>query len=161
MQTLKRLVKGAVRAAGYDLVSTKVQARVHADFDAFENQLVSEVQPFTMTNAERIVMLSRGVRHVINVGVPGAIVECGVWRGGSMMVVAKTLQRAGARDRRLYLFDTFEGMPEPSVHDRTVFGDAARPAAAQARAPIGRALASTRCGATWLPRATRLSSSST
>jgi O-methyltransferase len=125
MQTLKRLVKGAVRAAGYDLVSTKVQARVHADFDAFENQLVSEVQPFTMTNAERIVMLSRGVRHVINVGVPGAIVECGVWRGGSMMVVAKTLQRAGARDRRLYLFDTFEGMPEPSVHDRTVFGDAA------------------------------------
>ncbi len=125
MQTLKRLVKGAVRAAGYALVSTKVQSRVHADFDIFETQLLTEVQRFTMTNAERLVMLSRGVKHVVNAKVPGAIVECGVWRGGSMMVVAKTLQRIDARDRRLYLFDTFEGMPEPSDQDRTVFGDVA------------------------------------
>lgn len=125
MQILKRLVKGSLRVVGLDLVSMKVRSRLHADFDAFENQVLSEALPFTMTNPERLVMLSRAVKHVVNTRVPGAIVECGVWRGGSMMVAASTLLRADAADRRLYLFDTFEGMPEPSAHDRTVFGDSA------------------------------------
>ena len=48
---------------------------------------------------------------------PGALVECGVWRGGSMMAVALTLLRLGVTDRDLYLFDTFEGMTEPGEED--------------------------------------------
>src|SRR6185436_13884989 len=42
----------------------------------------------------------------------------GVWRGGSMMAVARTLAASGVRDRDLYLFDTFEGMTPPSALDR-------------------------------------------
>jgi len=61
------------------------------------------------------------VRHHI----PGAIVECGVWRGGSMMAVALTLLELQAATRPLYLYDTFDGMPPPTARDRSFAGESA------------------------------------
>lgn len=40
-------------------------------------------------------------------GVEGAIVECGVWRGGMSAAMADVL----GPDRHYYLFDSFEGLP--------------------------------------------------
>ena len=48
---------------------------------------------------------------------PGAVVECGVWKGGSMMAAALTLLRLGDTERDLYLYDTFEGMRRPTDED--------------------------------------------
>ncbi len=75
------------------------------------------IERFTMTSPERIAALCNAVRYTVKYGIPGAIVECGVWRGGSMMAVARTLLQLGVTDRSLYLFDTFEGMPEPTYAD--------------------------------------------
>lgn len=86
--------------------------------------LVEAVSPFTMTSPERIVALRDAVRHVCRHGIAGDVVECGVWRGGSMMAVARTLLDLGAR-RRLHLFDTFDGMPPPTTVDRDLSGVAA------------------------------------
>jgi O-methyltransferase len=93
---------------------------VHAlpvDFDETDRELCARVAPFTMTTPPRIFALARSVEYVVRRGLPGAIVECGVWRGGSMMAVALTLERLGVSDRDLYLFDTFEGMTEPGDED--------------------------------------------
>jgi hypothetical protein len=79
--------------------------------DAFTVDVIGAVRRYTMTTPERISALVQAVRYVTSANVPGAIVECGVWRGGSMMAVANTLLTAGAQ-RNLYLFDTYEGMPE-------------------------------------------------
>jgi len=68
---------------------------------------------FTMTSAERMYGLYSAVRYVQHAGVEGDIVECGVWRGGSMMLVARTLCEMRATNRDLYLFDTYEGLPRP------------------------------------------------
>jgi O-methyltransferase len=57
--------------------------------------------------------------------VPGAIVECGVWRGGNMMAAALTLQHLGVT-RPIYLFDTFEGMTAPEGMDVDYSGVSAR-----------------------------------
>jgi hypothetical protein len=70
-----------------------------------------------MTTPRRIAALCDGVEHVVRADVPGAVVECGVWKGGSMMAAALTLLRLGASDRDLYLFDTFQGMPPPTGED--------------------------------------------
>jgi hypothetical protein len=43
--------------------------------------------------------------------------ECGVWRGGSVLAMILTLQELGVNDRDIYLYDTFEGMTEPSAAD--------------------------------------------
>jgi hypothetical protein len=71
----------------------------------------------TMTSIERMYALYTATRHVIGNRVPGDFVECGVWRGGSMMLIACTLLRLGSTDRRLWLYDTFDGMPPPSAED--------------------------------------------
>jgi O-methyltransferase len=94
------------------------------DFDADAIALYRFVQPFTMTSKERVFALSRSVEYVVRSGIAGAIVECGVWKGGSMMAVARTLGAHNAK-RKLYLFDTFEGMSAPTAVDRSLRGELA------------------------------------
>lgn len=72
--------------------------------------------PFTMTGPERMYALYGAVRHIARHGIPGAVVECGVWRGGSAMLAALTLLAVGDV-RELWLYDTFEGMPPPGEAD--------------------------------------------
>lgn len=91
------------------------------DADAATRAIIERVAAFTMTSPERIMALTEAVRHVCRHGIPGAIVECGVWRGGSMMAAALTLLELGER-RPLHLFDTFTGMPPPGAADRDLAG---------------------------------------
>ena len=84
-----------------------------------------------MTTPPRVYALVRAVEYVAARGVPGAIVECGVWRGGSMMAAALTLLRLGVSDRELYLYDTFAGMPPPTEVDTTRSGERAADLLAQ------------------------------
>jgi O-methyltransferase len=92
------------------------------DFDEADKELYRRVDPYTMTTPPRVYALVRAVEYVVARGIPGAIVECGVWRGGSMMAAALTLLRLGLTDRALYLYDTFSGMPPPSEVDTTRSG---------------------------------------
>jgi len=87
------------------------------DFDEVDAELCRRIAPYTMTTPPRIYALVRAVEYIVSRPIRGAIVECGVWRGGSMMGVALTLLRLGVTDRDLYLFDTFEGMTEPGEQD--------------------------------------------
>jgi O-methyltransferase len=91
-------------------------AQLPADFGDEERDLIRRVHSETMTSPERLVALRQAVLHVSARRIPGAIVECGVWRGGSMMAVALTLVATGEQ-RDLYLFDTFEGMTPPTEAD--------------------------------------------
>jgi predicted O-methyltransferase YrrM len=95
------------------------------DFSPFQKTLLKKVRPYTMTSNERVAVLESAVRHVVAQNYPGAFVECGVAKGGSTMAMAYTLMELGAADRELYLYDTFEGMPEPEDVDRGRFGEAA------------------------------------
>jgi len=71
----------------------------------------------TMTSLERLYALYNATRYVVESGIPGDLVECGVWRGGSVMLMALTLLRRGGGDRRLWLYDTFTGMTPPGPED--------------------------------------------
>jgi len=87
------------------------------DFTEADAELWRQIAPYTMTTPGKVHALARAVEYVTARRVPGAIVECGVWRGGSMMGVALTLCRLAETTRDLYLFDTFEGMTEPGEED--------------------------------------------
>jgi O-methyltransferase len=91
--------------------------------------------PFTMTSRERMFALWQSARYVAEAEIPGDVVECGVWRGGSSMLAALALLDVGVT-RPLWLFDTYEGMPEPSARDRQWSGErAADRLAVQERIP--------------------------
>jgi O-methyltransferase len=74
-------------------------------------------QPFTMTSTDRLYSLFNAVRFVVSAKVEGDFVECGVWKGGSVMMMASVLRAFGVSDRTIYLFDTFEGMTAPTDAD--------------------------------------------
>jgi hypothetical protein len=96
------------------------------EVSAADARIVDKVRPYTATSVERILALVEAVRYIVRSSVPGAIAECGVWRGGSMMAVAETLIAEGSTDRELYLYDTYEGMTTPSDADRAYDGTMAR-----------------------------------
>lgn len=83
--------------------------------------IVERAFALTMTGVPRLLALVDAVRHVVERRVPGALAECGVWRGGSVLAMALTLADIGARDRDLYLYDTFEGMTRPGEQDVSAF----------------------------------------
>jgi O-methyltransferase len=100
--------------------------RIRRFHDAQARATMHTVRERTMTSHSRVFALIVAVRYVVDQRVPGAFVECGVWRGGSMQAVALTLLERGVRDRDLHLFDTFEGMPPPTEEDRRLKGPPAR-----------------------------------
>lgn len=94
----------------------------YPDFTHEEWETIRQVGPYTMTSLERIVALTRAVDHIARNRIRGDFVECGVWRGGSMMAAAITLLRNADDERTLYLYDTFEGMSAPTDVDVSVTG---------------------------------------
>jgi hypothetical protein len=122
---LKSGVQRMANALGYRLERLDAPPPPHRlEGDPAYAGIIARVKPFTMTSCERIGSLVDAVRHISQSGIPGAIVECGVWRGGSMMAAALALQEAGDL-RDLYLFDTYAGMTEPTEHDVDHRGGAA------------------------------------
>ena len=72
-----------------------------------------------MTSIERLYALYKAIEYVVRSDISGDFVECGVWRGGSVMMMALALNRLGAT-RRIACFDTFDGMPAPGAEDASL-----------------------------------------
>jgi O-methyltransferase len=108
----RKLAIGWRWRAGY-VLGTPVPSHYDDDLAA----TVKRVRRHTLTSAPRIASLCDSVEYLVREGIEGDVVECGVWRGGSMMAAALTLNRLGDADRELYLFDTFDGMTEPGDAD--------------------------------------------
>jgi O-methyltransferase len=110
---------------GLKLSRLEVKAEEQFIDDSMFMDLYEKSRPYTMTTLERMYSLYQAVRYIVKYNIPGNFVECGVWRGGSSMMIALTLAKLGQTDRQIYLYDTFEGMSEPTGDDVTFKGDAA------------------------------------
>jgi hypothetical protein len=126
---MKRLLQRALRAFGYQIVpyvpnpaTPRRPLPLPLDVSPGDERILRRVAACTMTSVERQLALLQAVRYVVRRGIPGSFVECGVWKGGSMMATALTLMEEGDTARELYLFDTFEGMSAPTEADRTADG---------------------------------------
>lgn len=118
---MKRIVRKALHRLGYDLVRRDSKGSVGigdlSDLSESERRIVSTAKPFTMTSSARMASLVDSVKFISKNKIKGDIVECGVWRGGSMMIIALMLKALGDESRSLYLYDTYEGMPDPTEND--------------------------------------------
>jgi O-methyltransferase len=134
MFSIRKRVRRLFNKLGYDIAPLS-NLPAHADpefpfdFDGATIDICRFVKPFTMTSVERIFSLCRSVEYIVQHNIPGDIVECGVWKGGSMMAIARTLANKGVI-RKLHLFDTFEGMSEPTDADKNFRGQLAADALA-------------------------------
>jgi predicted O-methyltransferase YrrM len=74
------------------------------------------VRPYTMSGGTRLRALYDAVQDTTTRAVPGAIVECGTAKGGSAALLGLSMKNSGA-SRTLWVFDTFEGIPPPTLAD--------------------------------------------
>ncbi len=121
-------LRALLRRCGFDVIRHRSdeEAPLPVDMDADAARIIRQVRSRTMTSPERLFALIQAVRHVSAADIAGDIVECGVWRGGSMMAAALTLLECKDASRQLYLFDTFGGMSSPTDRDVAVDGQTAR-----------------------------------
>jgi hypothetical protein len=115
VRTVKSVVRHAIQKVGLDI--DRYEPYGDAD-SAADVELLRRILPYTMTSSARVLGLVDAIRWICAAKIPGAVAECGVWRGGSMMAAALTLLEHGDDSRDLYLFDTYRGMTAPGEQDR-------------------------------------------
>ena len=88
---------------------------IAVELDVEEVKLISYVleNNFTMTSVARLVNTLKSCKYAVQNNIPGDFVECGVWRGGHGILAKKIFERMGS-SKKVWMFDTFEGMAEPS-----------------------------------------------
>ncbi|MBK9738942.1 MAG: class I SAM-dependent methyltransferase [Actinobacteria bacterium] len=118
MKRYEQVVSSVARTFGLQVSRISSEGtRLPIEATPEDARLIASLRPFTMTSGERLWSLINAVRYVVDEDLPGDFAECGVWRGGSVMAMAKELTRLGRTDRRLWLYDTFAGMTAPTELD--------------------------------------------
>jgi len=81
-----------------------------------DHSLLAAAHGLSMTSPIAQWELIQAIRHVESHAVPGDLVECGVWRGGNLVIAGLLRDRMGF-DRQIWGFDTFAGMTAPTADD--------------------------------------------
>jgi len=119
-------IRSLIHKCGFDIVRLHPKHTAYPnDFNKQNIEICELVKPYTMTSPERVNTLIDAVHYIEKNKIDGAMVECGVWKGGSSMAMALTLKSLHATNRDLYLYDTFAGMSSPSDLDVSYNGEKA------------------------------------
>jgi len=118
---LERRLGSAARAQSGAPGPAELDSRV-AHASESDQLILGEARPHTLTTGVQMLALIDAVRYCVARRLEGAFAECGVWRGGSVLAMILTLQELGRADRDIHLYDTFEGMTEPTEADADAAG---------------------------------------
>ncbi len=114
---LKRIIQKLINFFGYKIIKIEDSKDFIINNDNEFNEIYEKCKDYTMTSKERMYALYKAVKYIVNAKISGDFVECGVWKGGSVMLIAYTLLKLNTTNRKIYLYDTFEGMSEPINFD--------------------------------------------
>ncbi|MBE9203853.1 class I SAM-dependent methyltransferase [Synechocystis salina LEGE 06099] len=120
----KKQILSVINKFGLDVVKyhNPNMLQFPVDFDPGTISICQKVKPYTMTSVERLNALIKATEYIISNKIAGDMVECGVWKGGSTMAMALKMKEMGSTEKKLYLYDTFEGMSSPTEFDKTFYG---------------------------------------
>ena len=114
----RKIIHSILNKAGYDIVRLPPrESIIPLDMDENFEDIYRKCKDYTMTSIERMYALYKAIEYIINSKIEGDIVECGVWKGGSLMLSAYTLLKIGETGRKIYLYDTYKGMSAPTDRD--------------------------------------------
>ncbi|MEY4483359.1 MAG: hypothetical protein RL693_811, partial [Verrucomicrobiota bacterium] len=119
---LTTLINRAANQLGFGIHRYPQIEPVPEDLPFPFKEAVRKSREFTLSSHHRLAATVDAVRHVVDARINGDIVECGVWRGGNMVAAALTLLALNETTRKIYLYDTFEGMTPPSAIDQDFTG---------------------------------------
>jgi O-methyltransferase len=130
--TLFNETRSPLKRTGVSLVSRALAAR---DLALMKQRNVTDHQrdngqfwPLyadTMIGMKRLDQLQAAIETILADGVEGDFIETGVWRGGACIFMRAVLAAYGNTERRVFVADSFEGLPEPDTQrcpaDREAF----------------------------------------
>ena len=127
---IKRFITRLINAAGFDLVSRRQPREANLNIDEYlgyeleaeATECIRIIRDNTMLSKRRLVTLYQQVAYCEEHNIPGAFVECGVWKGGATGMMALANMQTAKQRRHLHLFDAFQEICEP---DATVDGERA------------------------------------
>lgn len=104
----RKLVLGALEGTDYTVVRRS----------AFDPKVREEGRDWpskahTMIGLKRLDNIQACIEDVLDRGVPGDLIETGVWRGGAVIFMRAVLKARGVKDRLVWAADSFEGLPPP------------------------------------------------
>lgn len=74
-----------------------------------EKSIIKNSKKYSMTTEIRMWSLINSLKKIVNEKIDGDIVECGIWRGGNIILINKILEEQKIH-KKIYCYDTFEGM---------------------------------------------------
>lgn len=122
---MKKVIKNIFAKMGLAVIAQKTLDNPY-DMDADFFKIYEQCKPYTMTSVGRMYSVYQTVKYIVGNNVQGDFVECGVWKGGSSMMAALSFIHFGDTSRKMYLYDTFEGMSVPTDKDVTYYGEDGR-----------------------------------
>ena len=112
----KHITQKLFSMAGYTIMKKSKPLFIPDMEDEFK-KLYEECKDYTLTSVERMYALYKAAEYIVSTGVSGDIVECGTYKGGSAMMLLKALVAFSSTQRKVYLYDTYAGMSEPTKKD--------------------------------------------
>ena len=82
-----------------------------------EREIVKKIQPYTMCKIANHWAIIQSLKHIKEKRIEGDLVECGVYRGGNLILYKKIIDQIGIK-KKIFAYDTFEGMAEPGKYDK-------------------------------------------
>ena len=86
---MKKILKYLIKKLGYKLLKEN-SIKYDIDYDPGFISEFESLEPNTATSIERMYALKEAVKYVVSNNIDGDLVECGVWKGGSCMLIART-----------------------------------------------------------------------
>ncbi len=84
-----------------------------------EINLLEISSKYSMTSLLRRWALINSIKHVKNKNIEGDFVECGVWKGGNLIIFNNLINKYKL-NKKIFAYDTYTGMSEPTVFDKNI-----------------------------------------
>jgi hypothetical protein len=111
---------------GYEVRSKSIN-RILSELTLEEKELFLYVinNNLTKVPAQRLFATIQACKYVLDADIAGDFIECGVWRGGNSIIAAGIFELYKS-NKKVYLYDTFEGMTTPTSNDKDMEGNYAQ-----------------------------------
>jgi hypothetical protein len=119
MKTIQHLYLDLMKKCLTDLIYADVQEKPNLNLESFTEykRLVGLDWPthaHTMIGMKRLDNIQFCVEDVLTEGIPGDLIETGVWRGGAAIFMRAILRAYAVKDRFVWVADSFAGLPFPN-----------------------------------------------
>ena len=111
---IKKIIRRLLNKIGLKVYRKKLpQSFIYRKYDAECSQIINRVRSNTMVAREGLIELYHQAVFCEKHNIPGCFVECGVWKGGAVGLMALANLRHSSTRRNIHLFDSFQECPEP------------------------------------------------